>query len=243
VPTLTAAYGYISSGTWSLVGLEMERPFLGPDAMAANVANEGGVNGAFRLLSNVVGLWVVQQCRATWRQAGRDYDYATLVKMAESAAPLTAFINPNAPEFMAPGDHPAHVRAFCRETGQPIPASEGAIVRVLLESLALEYRVVFERLAALTGKSIEVVHMVGGGTQNRLLNQMTANATGCPVIAGPVEATVLGNALAQFIALGELDDLQQARQLVAQLETLEKYEPQETALWEEAYQRYKQKPL
>ena len=243
IPTETAVYGYISSGTWSLVGLEEKRPFLDQEALAANLTNEGGVNGKIRLLSNVMGLWLVQQCRATWKRAGHDYDYATLTAMAEAAPALTAFIDPNAPEFLVLGDHPAHTRAYCQQTNQPIPQSEGAIVRVLLESLALEYRAVFDRLKTLTGKQIEVVHIVGGGTQNRLLNQLTANAIGCPVITGPIEATVMGNAVTQLIALGELANLQEARQLVAQSVVLERYEPQDTAAWNEAYQRYKQLAL
>jgi rhamnulokinase len=237
IPTETAAFGYISSGTWSLIGLETKQPYLGPDALAANVTNEGGVNGTVRLLSNVGGLWLVQQCRTTWRHAGQDYDYGTLVRMAKAAPALTAFIDLGAPEFLVPGDYPAFIRAFCDRTGQPVPESEGAIVRIVLESLALEYKAVFDRLAALTGNDIDVIHIVGGGTQNHLLNQMAANATGLPVIAGPIEATVIGNALVQLIALGELGNLQEARQVVAKSEGLMRYEPQETAVWEEAYQR------
>jgi len=239
VPTQTADYGYISSGTWSLVGLEMERPLLTPAALAANVTNEGGVDGKVRLLGNVAGLWLVQQCRAAWRQNGRDFDYPTLVKLAASAPPLTAFIDPNAPEFLTPGDYPALVQAFCARTHQPVPQDEGTVVRVLLESLALEYRTVFAQLAGLTGRAIEVIHIVGGGTQNQLLNQMTAEATNRPVITGPIEATVLGNALVQLIALGELANLQQGRQVVAQSGLLGRYEPgEETAVWDEAHQRY-----
>lgn len=239
VPTQTADYGYISSGTWSLVGLEMERPFLTPEALAANVTNEGGVDGRVRLLANVAGLWLIQQCRAAWRRNGRAFDYPTLVKLASAAPPLTAFINPNASEFLTPGDYPALVRAFCAQTGQPAPQDEGAIVRVLLESLSLEYHTVFDRLAKLTGRAIEVIHIVGGGTQNQLLNQMTADATNRPVVAGPIEATVLGNALVQLIALGELADLEEGRQVVAQSGLLQRYEPAgEKAVWDEAGQRY-----
>ncbi|MBK8988768.1 MAG: rhamnulokinase [Chloroflexi bacterium] len=239
VPTTTADYGYISSGTWSLVGLEMERPFVTPAAFAANVTNEGGVDGSVRLLANVAGLWLLQQCRAAWRGHGREFDYPTLVKLAEAARPHTAFINPNAPEFLTPGDYPALVAAFCARSGQPAPPDEGAVVRVLLESLALEYRTLFARLAHLTGRALEVIHIVGGGTQNQLLNQMTADATGRTVITGPIEATVLGNALVQLIALGELADLRQGRQVVAQSGLLRRYEPGgETAVWDEAHRRY-----
>lgn len=237
-PTKTVAFGYISSGTWSLVGIETKQPYLGPDALAANVTNEGGLDGSVRLLSNVVGLWLVQQCRATWQKAGREYDYGELVRLAEAAPPLSSFIDPCSTEFLLPGDHPALVRAFCARTGQPVPESEGAVIRTILESLALEYRAVFEQLVKLTGINLEVIHILGGGSQNHLLNQMTADATGLPVVAGPVEATVMGNALVQLISLGELKDLQEARQLVAQSGQLIRFEPQQTPLWEEAYQQY-----
>jgi len=238
IPTETAAFGYISSGTWSLVGLETTRPYLGDDAFAADVTNEGGVYGTVRLLSNVIGLWLLQQCRATWQQEGRDYDYDTLVQLAQSAPALASFIDPNASEFLVPGDYPALVRTLCKKTGQPVPENEGSVVRVMLESLAMEYRSVFERLLAVTGQDLDVIHIVGGGSRNRLLNQMTANAIGCPVIAGPVEATVIGNALVQLIAQGELDNLASARQVQAQSGQLIRYEPQEAAAWDEAYQRY-----
>jgi rhamnulokinase len=221
--------------------VETNRPYLGPDALVANVTNEGGLDGSVRLLTNVVGLWLVQQCRASWQKAGREYDYGELVRLAEAAAPLKSFIDPCTSEFLLPGDHPALVRAYCTKTGQPIPEDEGAVIRTILESLALEYRAVFDQLVELTGIDLEVIHILGGGSQNHLLNQMTANATGRPVVAGPVEATVMGNALVQLISLGELKDLQEARQVVAQSGVLTKYEPQETAVWEEVYQRYRER--
>jgi rhamnulokinase len=240
-PTDTAAYGFVSSGTWSPVGVETNRPYLGPDALAANVTNEGGLDGTIRLLSNVVGLWLVQQCRASWQKVGREYDYGELVRLAEAAQPLKSFIDPCSPEFLLPGDHPARVRAYCTKTGQSIPENEGAVIRTVLESLALEYRAVFDQLFEVTGIDLEVIHIFGGGSQNQLLNQLTANATGRPVVAGPIEATVMGNALVQLISLGELQDLQEARQVVAQSGALTRYEPQETAVWEEAYQRYRKR--
>jgi rhamnulokinase len=239
-PTETAEYGYISSGTWSLVGLETNRPYLGADALAANVTNEGGLNGSVRLLTNVVGLWLIQQCRATWQKGGQNYDYSTLVQLAQSAPVLTSFIDPGQPEFLLPGDHPAHVRSYCEKTGQLIPDDEGSVVRTILESLALEYRTVFDRLVNLTGQNIDVIHILGGGSQNHLLNQLTANATGRQVVAGPIEATVIGNALVQLIALGELENLDEARQVVIHSGELNCFEPKDTAAWEEAYQRYKE---
>jgi rhamnulokinase len=239
VPTRTEDFAYISSGTWSLVGLEVERPILTADALDANVTNEGGVYGTYRLLKNVMGLWILQQCRAAWAEAGQIYEYADLVRMAGEAEPLTAVFNPNDPVFLAPGDHPGHIWDFCHRTGQPEPETVGTVVRSVLESLVLAYREVLDRVMAVSGKSVSVIHIVGGGTQNELLNQMTANATGLPVVTGPIEATVIGNALVQLIALGEIADLRQARQVVAGMDELRNYDPRETAVWDDFYDRYK----
>ena len=238
VPTQTPDFAYISSGTWSLVGLEVDKPILTPEALAANVTNEGGVYGTYRLLKNVMGLWILQQCRTTWVAAGQTYTYAELVAMAEEAEPLTAVFNPNHAMFLAPGDHPQHIREICRQTNQPVPQTPGALVRCVLESLTLAYREVLEQVTAVAHRTISTIHIVGGGTQNELLNQMTASATNLPVIAGPVEATVIGNALVQLITLGEIADLPQARQIVATMAELKQYEPGDRAVWAEAYGRY-----
>ena len=240
VPTDTENYAYISSGTWSLVGLEVDEPVISEAAFMANVTNEGGVYGTYRLLKNVMGLWILQQCRNTWRQEGTKHDYGELVAMAGSAPPLVSIINPNSSTFLAPGNHPQRIRDLCRESGQRVPESKGEIVRTVLESLALAYRDVLETLIEVSGRKVEVIHIVGGGSQNALLNQMTADAAGIPVVAGPVEATVTGNALVQLIALGELQDIRQARQLVREMENvLVHYEPSGAAGWQEAYGRYK----
>lgn len=239
VPTTTPDFAYISSGTWSLVGLEVDKPILTPEALAANVTNEGGIYGTYRLLKNVMGLWILQQCRATWAAAGEAYSYGELVQLAMQAAPLTAVFNPNDPAFLPPGDHPQRIRDICQQTGQPAPQTVGAVVRCVLESLALTYRDVLEQVTAVASQPISVIHIVGGGTQNKLLNQMTADATGLPVVTGPIEATVIGNALVQLIALGEIADLGQARQIVAGLDELNRYQPENTAVWNDAYGRYK----
>lgn len=238
VPANTPDFAYISSGTWSLAGLEVSRPILTPDALAANVTNEGGVYGTYRLLKNIVGLWILQQCRATWAAAGNRYSYGELVAMAEAAEPFTAVIDPNDPPFLTPGDHPQRVREYCRRTGQPMPETPGAVVRSVLESLALVYREALALVTNVANQRVSVLHIVGGGTQNQLLNQMTANATGLPVVTGPIEATVIGNALVQLITLGEIADLSQARQIVAGMAELNRYEPQDTAVWDEMYGRY-----
>lgn len=239
VPAQTPHYAYISSGTWSLVGLEVTEPIITPEALEANVTNEGGVYGTYRLLKNVMGLWIIQQCRATWQERGYTYTYADLTQLAMEAPPFQSFIVPNDSLFLPPGDHPEFIVTWCVKSGQPAPQTHGAMVRCVLESLALAYREVLETLQSLSQQPIEIIHMVGGGIQNELLCQMTANATGIPVLAGPVEATVLGNALVQLIALGELSNIAQARQLVATMGITRRYEPQDTAAWQAAYQRYR----
>lgn len=239
VPTMTNDFSYISSGTWSLVGLEVKQPILTPEALAANVTNEGGVYGTYRLLKNVMGLWILQQCRATWAAAGEEYSYGELVQLAETAVPLQSIFNPNDPVFLQSGNHPQHIRDFCQRTGQPVPQTVGAVVRCVLESLALAYREVLEQVTAVADQKVSVLHIVGGGTQNQLLNQLTANATGLPVVTGPIEATVIGNALVQLISLGEIADLAQGRQVVAGMDELHTYQPTDTAVFTEAYCLYK----
>ena len=233
VPAQTEKFAYISSGTWSLVGLEVAQPVVNEAALAVNATNEGGVYGSFRLLKNVMGLWLLQQCRSIWEQEGRAYSYPDLVSMAESAEPLRSFVDPNDDRFLPPGNHPAHIQAFCEQSGQPRPQSDAAIARCVFESLALAYRDVLLELQSLTGRPIEVIHVVGGGSRNRLLNQLTADATGIPVLAGPSEATVIGNALVQLISLGELAHLDEGRQLVAEIGALERFEPSAQSAWQD----------
>ena len=238
-PASTRDYAYISSGTWSLVGLELDQPIITAQALEANVTNEAGVGGSYRLLKNVMGLWILQQCRATWQAQGYDYSYDQLVELAAQAPPLRSPITPDDPRFLPAGDHPAHVRALCAERALPIPESHGAIVRSVLEGLALAYRQVLERLRTLSGRRVERIHMLGGGIHNQLLCQMTADATGLPVLAGPAEATVVGNALVQLIALGELSGLAQARELLARSVLLRQYAPRQTQQWQEAYDQFR----
>lgn len=238
VPASTSNYAYISSGTWSLIGLETRKPTLTDAAMRGNFTNEGGVNGTYRLLTNLTGLWILQQCRAVWKSEGRSYSYGQLVNMARSAPAFQAIIDVNEAVFLPPGDHPQYVRDYCLRTGQQVPESPGAIVRVVLESMALAYRRALEMLSAVSGQPVDIVHIVGGGIQNELLNQMAANATGRQVTAGPIEATVIGNALVQLMALGEISDIVEGRRLVAGMDSWKRYDPQESAQWEEAYQRY-----
>ncbi|MFO7446669.1 MAG: rhamnulokinase family protein [Ignavibacteriaceae bacterium] len=238
VPARTSNFVYISSGTWSLVGLELPAPIINNEALKANVTNEGGVYGTFRFLKNVIGLWILQECRRTWQTEGYYYSYNDLISLAELEPPLQSYIYPNDPVFLHPGNHPGAIRDFCRKTSQPIPLTTGAVVRCVLESLALTYKDVINQLLKISGRKAEVIHIVGGGSKNKFLNQLTANATGLPVIAGPSEATVTGNAIVQFIAMGELGSLQEAREIIANMPELEHYEPKDKMIWDEAYLKY-----
>lgn len=232
------SFAYISSGTWSLVGVETTSPVITPQSLAYNFTNEGGVENTIRLLKNVMGLWLVQECRRTWAQQGQEHSYAELAELAAQAAPFAALVEPDDASFFAPGDMPARIRDFCLRTGQTPPDSKGGFIRCALESLAFKYRWVIEKTEELTGRPVTTVHIVGGGSQNRLLNQFAANATGQPVVAGPVEATAAGNVLMQLLAAGQISSLREGRALVRKSFPVEIYEPQETAAWSEAYQRF-----
>jgi rhamnulokinase len=238
VPGLDAHSAYISSGTWSLVGVELEQPILSVAAQQLNVTNEGGVGGTIRLLKNVGGLWLVQECRRHWQEEGQAYSWDELVAMAAAAPPLQALIDPDAPEFLVVGNMPATIRAYCRRTHQPEPTSVGAIVRCCLESLALKYRWVLTALTALTGRRIGTVRVVGGGSQNELLCQCTADACGCPVIAGPAEGTALGNLLLQAMATGHLPDLAAARRAAQASVAQRSYTPGAAPAWAAAVERF-----
>jgi rhamnulokinase len=218
---------YLSSGTWSLLGVELTQPMLGTDALEANVTNEGGVGGTIRLLRNVMGLWLLQQARHALAPAsGEPPTYAELTRMAESAPAHTTFIDPDDPRFLRAGDFRATVAAFCQETHQPAPEGPAQLVRTVLDSLALKYALVLRQLESLTGKEIRALQVVGGGAQNDTLCQLTADATGLPVSAGPIEATTIGNLIMQAIALGELASLAEARALVARSFRAREFEPQ-----------------
>jgi rhamnulokinase len=244
VPTARSGtdWAYISSGTWSLVGIESPTPLLSPRALELNVTNEGGVDGTWRVLKNVMGLWLVQRCRHAFAQRGGTDDYARLTALAEAAPPLRSFVDPDDPRFLNPADMPAEIQAYCCETSQPVPGDEGALIRCVVESLALKYAAVLRQLEELGGETIRVVHVVGGGSRNRLLNQLTADACQLPVLAGPVEATVMGNVLVQAKALGELSSLGQLREIVRRSEDLIPFKPQPdvAAAWAEARSRFAQ---
>jgi rhamnulokinase len=229
---------YISAGSWSLVGMELDEPLITDETFAANLTNEGGLDGTFRLLRNVDGLWLVHECRNAWRAEGNAWEFPELVRMAEDSPPLRSFVEPNDPRFLAPGDLPERIRAFCAETGQAVPADAGAVVRCVLESLALKHRQTIQLLTDTTGTAPPEVHIVGGGALNAPLCQWTADAAGLPALAGPVEATAIGNIAAQAIALGELSSLDEARQVVRTSFEPTVYEPSTSSAWREAAERF-----
>ena len=227
---------YISSGTWSLMGLELERPVIDEHSLAANYTNEVGVSGKIRFLKNIAGLWLLQECRKAWKLEGREYSYEQLARMAAEARPFTAAIDPDA--FLEPGDMPAKIAAWCAAKGQAPPATDGEYARAILESLALRYRNVVENLEALSGRKIATIHIVGGGSRNALLNRFVADCTGRRVVAGPSEATAIGNILVQAMGAGELANLDEARSVVRNSFELTTVEPHPSDAWEAAYQRY-----
>ncbi|MCX7046161.1 MAG: rhamnulokinase [Candidatus Sumerlaeota bacterium] len=241
VPAQGEDWAYLSSGTWSLIGVELPKPIVTPEVLKHAFTNEGGINGTARLLKNIMGLWLVQESRRQWAAEGKEYTYADLARLAEEASDcsLKIFVNPNHAPFGAFGQMPKKIQDFCRKTKQSIPQSHGAIVRCALESLALCYRTALESIEAITGRKIKVLHIVGGGSQNRLLNQFTANALGIPVVTGPVEATAAGNILVQAIADREIKSLAEARAIVRASFEVETYEPKDTARWAEALEKFR----
>ncbi len=237
VPASQPRYAYISSGTWSLMGIESIEPIINPQAQAFNVTNEGGV-GSFRVLKNIMGLWLIQACRRSWTADGSDLPYSSLMDMARQAAPLQAFVDPDDQSFLHPDNMPGAIREYCQRTGQHVPEDRAAITRCALESLALKYRYTLDQLETLTGQPVEVIHVLGGGSQNTLLCQFTADACHRPVLAGPVEATAIGNLLVQLIAQKEFASLAEARAVCAHSFPLSTYTPQDIGAWQDAYGRF-----
>jgi rhamnulokinase len=233
VPAVGERFAYISCGTWSLVGLELDQPVLTDASRLANFTNEGGVDGRVRYLRNVMGLWLLQESVRTWELAGQSVDLPSLLETAAGVPPLLRVINPDDPVFLPPGDMPGRIVEACVRNGQPSPASQQETVRCILDSLAVAYRRTVRQAAELAGRDVDVIHLVGGGAQNALLCLLTADASGLPVLAGPVEATALGNVLVQGRALGSIDgDLETLRALVAKTQSIVRYEPRgDEAAW------------
>ena len=239
VPTQEDDFLFISSGTWSLMGTELKSPMINDATAEYDFTNEGGACGTIRFLKNIMGLWLIQESRRQWRREGQEYSFAQLEAFARECKPFQSFINPDDASFATPGNLPERIREFCRRTGQHVPESVGEVVRCIYESLALKYRYTAESIKELTNLDAKVIYVVGGGTKDGFLSQMTADATGMPVSAGPEEATAIGNLMMQMMAAGEAKDLKEARRIVAASFDRKYYEPTaERSAWDEAYARF-----
>ncbi|MEC0230137.1 rhamnulokinase [Paenibacillus alba] len=235
VPALDENFAFLSCGTWSLLGTETSAPILSEQALSWNFTNEGGVYGTNRLLKNIMGLWLIQECKRTWDKEGKNIGFAELVKLAEPVKPFQSFIDPDDDMFLNPAHMPKQIQQYCRDTNQFVPQTEGEIVRCILESLALKYRFILERTEQLSGITYQGLHIVGGGIQNELLCQFTANAIQREVWAGPVEGSALGNLVVQWIALGYIANLREARKLIRNSFPVKTFIPEDGAGWQAAY--------
>ncbi len=239
VPTQEEDFIFISCGTWSLFGTELKAPVIGEKSLQYNVSNEGGYGDTTTLLKNISGLWLAQESRRQWIREGQEYSFGELEQMAMKVDPFQSFVDPDAPEFIPAGNIPERIREFCRSTGQKVPDSIGEIMCCINQSLALKYRYALEQIEACTEKHYPIIHMIGGGIQSRLLCQMTAGANGRKVMAGPVEATALGNIAVQFMSLGVIKDMSEARKIIADSEKTYEYIPKDQDKWNEAYEKFK----
>ena len=238
VPCEDGDFAFLSSGTWSLFGTELDKPIVNETSMNINITNEGGFDGSTGFLKNIIGLWLIQESRHQWKREGKEYSYADLEKLALATEPFKCFIDPDAPEFVPHGNIPERVREFCRKTGQYVPETVGEIMRCIYESLAMKYRLTFEKLRECTERDYPVIHVIGGGTKDGLLCQMTANSCDRTVKAGPIEATVMGNVAVQLMSDGSVKNIGQARKIVADSSELKTFEPKDTDKWAGAYEDF-----
>lgn len=238
VPALEEDFVYISCGTWSLLGVESDEPIVNDKSYDLSYTNEGGAENKIRFLKNIIGLWLVQECKRQWEREGQSVSFAELEQQANEAKPFESLIDPDCEMFLAPGDMPERIRQYCRNTNQPVPETKGAIVRCIMESLAMKYRATIEGLEGILGKNISVIHMVGGGIKDKMLCQFTANATARQVITGPIEATAIGNIMVQAMALNAVDSLSSVRKIVKASYPTTDFEPQNTEAWEIAYKKF-----
>ena len=238
VPAAEGTWAYISSGTWSLMGIESPQPQVSEETLTQNFTNEGGVDGTTRFLKNIMGLWLIQECKRQW-DAESTLSWSDIVELSRSATPFVSLVDPDDLSFLNPGDMPAAICAFCEKSGQPVPSGKAAIARCIYESLALKYKFTLEQIEKMIKKPVEKIHIIGGGANNRFLCQLTANATGLPVLAGPVEATAIGNILMQARGLGYVESLSEMRKIVSDSFGMIQYLPVNTQQWEENYLRFK----
>ncbi|MBQ1264319.1 MAG: rhamnulokinase [Oscillospiraceae bacterium] len=233
----SGSFAFCSSGTWSLFGVETMDPILRDDVREANFSNEGTIQGGFRPLKNIMGLWLIQECRRDWAKNGKNYSWDEIVQEAQKAEPFRSIIDSDYGEFFAGGRMVEKIQNFCRKTNQPVPETVGQVARCIYESLALKYRWALERLEEIKGSRIDALNIVGGGIQNKLLNQFVADAIDRPVITGPIEGAAIGNLLAQAMALGEIGSLEELREVVRKSETVQTYQPNHTEQWQKAYEK------
>jgi rhamnulokinase len=239
VPAGSGNWAYLSSGTWSLMGVEIPQAIVNDKTFEYEFTNEGGVENTIRLLKNIMGLWLMQECRRQWQKEGIELSYDQMTAMAEKAEPFAGFLDVDDSTFLAPGDMPNRINEYLKSTGQNPTGDKGQMMRIILESLAIKYRQVMEAIEDVTGNTIEVLHIVGGGIKNELLCRFTANATGKKVITGPIEATASGNILMQAKAAGQIETLEKARKIVRNSFELKEYQPENTSLWQEQYEKRK----
>lgn len=238
VPASDKNFAYLSSGTWSLMGIETLRPVINSTTAGFNITNEGGVDGTIRLLKNITGMWIVEQCLERWKKDGIEYSYPEMVRLASEAKAFVSFINPDDKLFVNPSDMPQAINEYCKRTGQTCPSTHGEYIRMIFESLAMKYRETLDVFKSLSENPIEKLHVIGGGSRNALLNQFTSNALGIPVVAGPAEASSLGNIMLQAKAAGVVDSLQEIRNVVSANVDLAEFIPSGTEEWNDAYSRY-----
>ncbi len=232
-------FAFISCGTWSLFGTEVKEPIINEASKKLNVTNEGGYDYTTAFLKNICGLWLIQESRRQWIREGKEYSYAELEKLALECEPFKCFIDPDAPEFAPMGNLPRRVKEYCEKTGQYVPQTVGEIIRCIYESLALKYRYTFDGIKECTGKDYDRIHVMGGGTKDKLLLQMTAQSCNVNVYGGPIEATALGNVAIQLMSTGAIKDIKEARKIIAKGENLKLYEPKDNEDWEIAYKDFK----
>ena len=238
VPAEDECFAYLSSGTWSLMGIESAVPIINETSAELNFTNEGGIDGTTRFLKNITGMWLLEQCRAVWQKSGKNYTYGEIVSMAEASAPFVSLVDPDHPSFAHPTNMVSAIAEYCKNSGQPIPETDGAIARAIFESLALKYRFVLGKLSEISVNPIKTLHIIGGGSQNDILNQYTANATGIRTVAGPSEATALGNILIQAKAVGLIKSLGELRKTVRDSVSLKVFEPEDHQLWVQQTERF-----
>lgn len=236
--TESNGFAYLSCGTWSLLGTEMDKPVLSEQALQWNFTNEGGINHTYRLLKNIMGLWLLQECKRVWEKEGFSISYEEMTQMSEKSMAFRSFIDPDDAMFLNPSHMPQQIGQYCWQTKQPIPESKGEIIRCILESLALKYRFVLERTELLADKTFSGLHMVGGGVQNHMLCEFTANAIERPVWAGPTEATAIGNVMVQYIGLGEINSVLNGREIIKSSFPIKTYNPKNVDAWDQAYGRF-----